>query len=198
MRGSALNQSSVFRRRWWPLTQSFDLVECSCDDLSLAILREVDRYTHSEQGIICKTEKYHNINSVFASVTNLTNVPTMFYIIPTKSIWSVLWSNSYLCDGYDSLCSNLTERYGYATVHFSSHDDTTTFLPGSTMVYRRSSADGVLERRVQASIDDNDKWYFSATGPQQDFELHENYAERKIKNRLKEEVMERTLRNMSI
>ena len=33
-----------------------------------------------------------------------TNVSTCYLVLPTHSRWTVRWNNSFLCDGYDSLC----------------------------------------------------------------------------------------------
>lgn len=89
--------------RWWPLPVSFDLVCAPIKVVAFAVLDEVTRFAAGEQ-LSSAWVPFSSIGQVFGSVSEFTNIPTVYFVLPTRSEWSVLWNNSFLCDGYDSLC----------------------------------------------------------------------------------------------
>ena len=117
------------RSKLWPLTQSFELVKGNAADVAQAVYNEIFRYTN-ESGIVLEEFKASSLGDIILSETILTNIPTKICIMPSKTLWSIIWVNSFLCDGYDSLSYNLTRLYKFDTFRFSSHDALTTFLPG--------------------------------------------------------------------
>ena len=121
----------------------------------------------------------------FSSAPDFENVPTHILVLPTRSKWSVLWYNTFLCNGYNSLCANLTSSYRLTTVHWSAHDESTTFQASARFIHRRHDGTKVIERTVQASRQDK-RWHFYATGrPLEEENLAEYEAKRK-RDRLNE------------
>lgn len=90
-------------QRWWPLPDSLDLVRAPIKIVASAVLAEVTRFVAGGQ-LSSAWVPFSSLDQVFASVALFTNVPTVYFVLPTRSEWSVLWNNSFLCDGYDSLC----------------------------------------------------------------------------------------------
>jgi hypothetical protein len=115
-------------QRWWPTTQSLDLVEGNVEQVAAAVRDEVSRFLQSEP-IKVSWEKFPNLDAAFEAVPEFANVPTFYLVIPSHSKWTVLWNNSLLCAGYDSLYSCLTKNHGLTTIHWSAHDELTSFQP---------------------------------------------------------------------
>lgn len=113
------------------------------------------------------------------------NVPTWFVALPTRSRWVVLWNNSFLCDGYDSLCWCLTRNHGLTTVHWSAHDTTTTFQPGAAFHHRRRDGEALVERSVSCSATDG-RWAFAERGEPLPEEDLSGYGARRKRDRLDE------------
>jgi hypothetical protein len=116
------------------------------------------------------------------------NYPTVLFVIPTDSKWSVLWDNSYLCDGFDSLCHGLTKNHGLTTVHWSSSDEDAVFQAGSLFTFRKRNGEEIIERSVCCSKND-DRWKFYASGEPLPEEETARYSARRIRDRLNEEGM---------
>jgi hypothetical protein len=53
----------------------------------------------------------------------------------------VLWNNSFLCDGYDSLCWCLTSHHDLTTIHWA-HAGTTVRQPLQTTFATKSVTSG--------------------------------------------------------
>jgi hypothetical protein len=120
------------------------------------------------------------------------NVPTVYVILPTRSRWTVLWNNSFLCGGYDSLCWCLTKNHGLTTVHWSAHDGWTTFQSGACFIHRQRVGGELVERSVSVAQEDR-RWLFCATGqplPEEDVSW---YEARRKRDRLNEEHMAQLL-----
>ena len=161
-------------KKWWPLGQSLDLVRSRTDTLAEAVRNEVQRFVDPEPISLARIT-LKSLDSVFGSVAVFTNVPTIFFALPTRSEWTVLWNNSFLCNGYDSLCKCLTVNYGLDTVHWISHDEDTNSQAGTTFTFR-GQIEGVLnERSVYVGKNDG-KWSFYACGtplPEEDLSWYE-------------------------
>jgi hypothetical protein len=171
----------------WPSTQSLDLVQAPTDIAARAVEAELRRILGAEP-IEVHRLAVSSVDQAIKSCTEFTNVPTYFLVLPTKSRWSVLWNNSWLCDGYDSLCHCLTKNHGLTTLHWSAHDEETTFQSGASFVHRTRTDGGVAERSVYCGRQD-DRWTFSEYGtplPEEDTPV---YGAKRKRDRLNEQVL---------
>jgi len=173
-------------QRWWPTTQSLDLVEGDVETVATAVRSEVARFLGNEP-LVESWESLRNLNAAFSSANEFANVPTLYLVLPTNSRWSVLWNNGFLCDGYDSLCWCITSNHHLPTLHWSAHDETTTFQSGALFTYR-SWNDAIVERSVYVGRED-DRWIFHQTGvplPEEDLAA---YEKRRVRDRLNEGLL---------
>ena len=180
--------------KWWPLAQSLDLIEGSSDHVAAAIEVELSRIVEGEE-VRRTTVTCTDLDSVFALAPELSTVPTMFVVVPTHSKWSILWVNSALCDGYDALCHCLTANHGLTTLHWSAHDDATTFQPGAGFTFRSMSRGGIEKRSVQSARNDG-RWVFVEIGaplPEEDISL---YSSPQKRERLNESSMQALLERL--
>ncbi len=171
-------------RKWWPTTQSLDLVVGSVRAVSQAVQAEVTRYANGEQ-IAAGWFQFPDLDAAFSSAPDFGNVPTLILVLPTRSNWSVLWHNTFLCSGYDSLCANLTSNYRLTTIHWSAHDEWTTSQSGALFVHRRHDGTDVVKRTVQAAQQDK-RWHFYAMGRPLDEENLTEYDAKRKRDRLNE------------
>jgi hypothetical protein len=181
---------SVEMQRLWPRIQSLDLVKAGTPEVAHAVAAEVTRYTadHDKADPTIESRPLVSLPSALSAVKYSTNVPTSILVLPTNSDWTVLWNNSTLADGYDSLCSNLTSRFGFETVHWLANDEGATFQPGATFCFRRLRDGGVVKRSIHASLNDG-SWTFLEHGvplPEEDLA---NYRKRRIRDRFNEAVV---------
>lgn len=182
----AAHKDPVFET-WWPLPRSMDLVRAPVESVAEILKPELKRIIPAET---CETDwrSYENMDAVFRSLDVMSNVPTVYLAVPTKSDWTVLVYNCFLCDGYDSLCHNLSRLYGVDTIHWSSSDTDGPFLAGSTFRFRRAGEDGKPARSVQASRDGS-SWYFHQRGEPLPGEPVSGYSNRIKRKRLNEVVL---------
>jgi hypothetical protein len=180
-----MNLRSEIIQRWWPTTQSLDLVEGPVEKVAAALYEEVSRYVRGE-AVSTWWEEFPDLDSAFRIALVFTNVPTIFLVLPTHSKWSVLWNNSFLCNGYDSLCSNLTKIHGFVTIHWSAHDTWTSSQSGASFIHRRRFGGDVITRTVHAGQTDK-RWDFCATGEPLPEEELEGYNVRRKRDRFNEE-----------
>lgn len=181
-------------QKWWPLGQSLDLIEGSSKRVADAVGVELARILPAEK-IRAEEVPCAGLGGVFSLVQHLATVPTLFVVVPTHSKWSVLLVNSALCDGYDSLCHCLAANHGLTTVHWSAHDDQTTFQPGAGFTHRRAVAWSVAQRSVQVAVNDG-RWTFVEAGqplPEEDTSL---YASRRKRDRLNESSIQQLLERL--
>lgn len=182
-----MNLRSDVIQRWWPTTQCLDLVEGSVEIVTAAIRAEVTRFLGGESPEL-SWQKFPHLDAAFETASVFCNVPTVYLVLPTRSKWSVLWYNGFLCDGYDSLCSCLTMNHGLTTIHWSAHDESTVFQPGAKFIHRRLDGALVRQRTVQAAQEDK-RWHFYEIGdPLPEEELSSYMAKRK-RDRLNEARM---------
>lgn len=183
-------RSSVIRK-WWPLGQSLDLIEGSAEQVARAVGVELARIVPNES-LLAEAVSCVDLEGVFSTLRYLSTVPTVFVVAPTHSKWSVLLVNGALCDGYDAMCHCLTSNHGLTTVHWSAHDDQTTFQPGAGFTHRRM-VDGVMvQRSVQTAANDG-RWTFVEVGEPLPEEDIPRYAARKKRERLDEASMQALL-----
>lgn len=173
--------------KYWPATQSLDLVEGSIEDVARAVETEVRRFTHPEP-IEAEWRMFGALGDAFAACRLFTNVPTFYLVLPTHSRWTVLWNNSFLCDGYDSLCHCITQNHGLTTMHWAAHDQSTTFQPGSRFTFRALKADTLVERSVYCGREDK-RWLFEQIGQPLPEEDTSAYGAKQKKDRLNESGM---------
>ena len=181
-------------QKWWPTTQSLDLVAGSVEDVAAAASTELHRIL-GPQSISVTWERFESLDDAFQVARNFTNIPTAFLVLPSQSKWTVLWNNSFLCDGYDTLCSCLTANHGLVTVHWNAHDEDTTTQAGAAFYYRRKTEEGISERFVQAAKED-DRWLFFEAGPPLPQEDIQGYSATRKKDRLNEQRVLRLLADL--
>ena len=180
----------------FPLTQSFGLVLGNTTEVANAIFEEIKKYTKNEIGIELKHLTLKNIDKTIYN-NKFTVTPTKVIAFPTKTKWTIIWNNSFLCNGWDSLFINLTNFYDYDIFYFCSHDKVTTTLPGTYFYYKYRENEILKERYVWACKNDNNKWEFLEKGETCYFETIEDYKDKIIKNRLNENKMEKIFNKMS-
>jgi len=129
-----------------------------------------------------------SLDDAFSAVPDFTNIPTVVLVLPTRGPWSVVWNNSFLCDGYDSLCWNLTENHGLTTIHWSAHDSETTFQPGTLFCARRKQGASLVERSVYCGSNDG-RWSFVESGDRLPEEDIAAYTARRKRDRLNEALL---------
>jgi hypothetical protein len=175
-------------RKFKPLTDSLDLVQGECSSVAEAVCNEVRRYT-GDDSLSLESKQFTSIAEVFDSVQTFANVPLTYFILPTHSPWTVLWFDSFLCDGYDSLCSNLAKNYNFNTLHWNSSDTNSRMLRGSSFTHRQL-ADGKIEQRsVYCAVADSGRWHFEAHGVPLSAEDLSVYTSKRKADRLNERVM---------
>jgi hypothetical protein len=172
---------------WWPTTQSLDLVEGPVRLVARAVEEELLRFLASER-LVYSRGKFKDLDAAFRSAPDFGNVPTFFLALPTRSKWTVLWNNSFLSDGYDSLCWRLTSHHFLTTIHWSAHDDWTTFQSGASFTYRKHDGTNVVERSVYSAQEDK-RWLFHAAGQPLDEENTNEYTARRKRDRLNEQSL---------
>ena len=190
----AQNLRSESIQRWWPTTQSLDLVEGSVETVAAAVDVEVRRFVKNltSELVVSSWEAYPNLDAAFQAAPEFANVPTFYLILPSRSRWTVLWNNSALCDGYDSLCWCLTNNHGLTTIHWSAHDEWTTFQSGAGFTYRRLDGSTVVERSVQAAQTDS-RWDFEEYGEPLFEEDLAAYQTKRKRDRLNESLLSQLL-----
>jgi hypothetical protein len=161
-----------------------DLVEGSVREVGEAVQAELSRYVTGDR-IVAGWFQFPDLNTAFSSAPDFENVPTHILVLPTRSKWSVLWYNTFLCNGYDSLCWNLASNYRFTTVHWSAHDELTTFQSGTHFIHRRHDGAEVIERTVQATQQDK-RWHFYAIGRPLEEENVAEYDAKRKRDRLNE------------
>jgi hypothetical protein len=174
-------------RRWWPSTQSLDLVEAPVQQVAEALQPEITRFAAGEP-IAGGWHQFENLDAAFGAASDFDSLPTFYLALPTRSKWTVLWNNSFLCDGYDSLCWCLTHHHGLTTIHWSAHDAWTTFQSGASFTYREHDGANVVERYIYCGQEDK-RWLFRAIGQPLDEENTADYAARRKRDRLNEQSL---------
>jgi hypothetical protein len=174
-------------QKWWPTTQCLDLVEGTVEVVAAGVQEEVRRFLEDEP-ISTSWEEFPNLDAAFRVASEFGHVPTVYLVLPTHSRWSVLWNNSFLCDGYDSLCHCLTHNHGLTTLHWSAHDEWTTFQSGAGFTHRQLVGGTVAKRSVHVGQEDK-RWHFHASGEPLPEEDLEGYGARLKRDRLNEERM---------
>ena len=171
-------------RGWWPTTQAIDLVRGPVERVADATETEFRRFA-GDAPVATAWKEFADLNGVFSAAPHFANTVTFIAVLPTKSDWVALWNNSFLCDGYDSLCWCLTRNHGLTTVHWSAHDEPTTFQPGSQFTHRHWRG-GQLDERSVACIREDRRWLFVETGEPLPEEETSAYSVRRKQDRLGE------------
>ena len=158
----------------------------SVREVGEAVQAEITRYVTGDR-IVAGWFQFPDLNA-FSSAPDFENVPTFILVLPTRSRWSVLWYNTFLCNGYNSLCANLTSNYRLTTVHWSAHDERTTFQSGARFIHRRRDGTEVIKRTVQAAQQDK-RWHFYAIGQPLEQESLAQYDAKRKRDRLNEQSL---------
>jgi hypothetical protein len=169
------------------LAGSLDLVRAPINGAASAVFAEVTRFVEGEQ-LSSGWVPFSSLDQVFGSIAIFTNVPTVYFVLPSCSDWSVMWNNSYLCDGYDSLCWCLTEHHGLSTMHWCSSDEDAVFQAGSSFTFRTKSESGLTKRSVFCGKND-ERWEFRTEGQPLPEEELAAYTVRRKRDRLDERGM---------
>ncbi len=172
---------------WWPTTQSLDLVEGSTERVAKAVHDEVRRFVKGET-LRSSWEAFPDLDAAFRSVKRYTNVPSVFLVLPTRSKWSVLWNNCFLCNGYLSLCVCLTRNHGLRTMHWSAHDRLTSFQAGAHFEHLRLEGGELRKRYVYVGQQER-RWHYYEGGEPLPEEDLKGYEARRKRDRLNEERM---------
>lgn len=170
--------------KWWPTTQSIDLVRGPIEHVADATKTEFRRFA-GRSPITSAWKEFADLDGVFSAAPHFANVVTFIAVLPTRSDWVALWNNCFLCNGYESLCWCLTRNHGLTSVHWSAHDETTSFQAGSHFTHRRWH-EGQSHERSVACIREDQRWIFGATGeplPEEDITA---YSARRNRDRLGE------------
>lgn len=180
--------------RWWPTTQSLDIVEGPVDRVATAVEAEMARFVEGEP-LSSAWTSVPDLDAAFSQAPAFANVPTCILALPSRTRWTVLWNNSYLCDGYDSLCWCLARNHGLTTMHWFAHDEWTTMQAGAGFTHRRWDGVRVVERSVYCAQEDT-RWLFRAAGTPLAEEQVEAYTARRKRDRLDERGMVALLRRL--
>jgi hypothetical protein len=178
---------SKFVEIWYPLGCSLDLVEGEPKSVAQTILKEVSRFNHGEKYEINEF-KINILDDVFKKETEFGVSPFNFYVIPTKTKWSILWNNDLRCEGYDSLCSCLTKFFGFTTISWYSNEPFDKEHPANLFTYRMKKQEA-LEERVIYTIFDGKEWTFFQQGKMLPFEDNSWFKCRKKKDRFNQEKL---------
>lgn len=179
-------------RRWWPLARGMDLVRGGSDRVAELVGSELDRLRLPFEA---RRIGASSLDDVFASVPTFTNVPTTFVVLPARRGWTVIWNNSFLCDGYDSLAYNLTRLHGVDTLHFTSSDTDGPMLAGTSFTWREGSGGGEPTRTVHCASS-GPRWSFHATGTPLPGEDVASYSKAPVRGRMDERALTRLLATM--
>jgi hypothetical protein len=180
--------------KWWPTTQSLDLIDGPAEHVAAAVDNEVRRFLKGGP-VSGRWATVEDLDAAFSIPSVFANVPTYYLVLPTHSRWTVLWNNSFLCDGYDSLCFALTANHGLTSLHWFAHDEWTTMQSGAGFTHRRREGTGVVERSVYCAQEDT-RWHFHATGTPLAEESLEQYSAARKRDRLNEASMQALLRRL--
>jgi hypothetical protein len=161
----------------WPLPSGFDFAKGRCDIVAAAVGTEFQRFIGGEP--LSKEERrIDSIADVFAAPQVLDNVGLHYFVLPTKSDWTAIWTSTFLCCGHDSLSFCLTKNHRFETVHFTSFDRVGPFQPGTVLSHRSPTG----ERHV-AAIQEDSRWIFHQSGTPLPEEDISRYQKRKISDR---------------
>lgn len=181
-----------------------DLVRATAERTAEAVLGEYRSFAAAAPGVLPKLLgsrvsvewiERDSLGSALALVDRFDAHITRTLVLPTRGEWTVLWHNSLLCDGYDSLCVCLSRFRGLTTIHWSASDSITTVQAGAMFHLREPTPQGVRERRVQAAQEDR-RWRFFEMGDPLPEEDVEGYAARRIRDRLNETRLAALLRRL--
>lgn len=193
---STTSPGRSFGDRWWPSTQSLDLIEGPIEHVAVAVETEFDKVAaYTGDQVTTLWQQFDGPDAAFSTVTSFDNVGSTLLLLPTHSRWVVMWNNSFLCDGFDRFCLALTTAHALTTIHWSAHDDATTFQPGAMFHHRRQSAGVVIDRRVQAARTDG-RWDWYAHGEPLPEEDIDGYRAKRARDRLDERRMLELLRRL--
>lgn len=145
--------------------------------------------------LIARSVSFATLDDAFGAAPRFDNVPTFFLVLPTRSRWSVLWNNGFLCSGYDSLCSNLARNHGFTSMHWLAHDDETTTEPSAVVAHRRSLGGQLVERHVYVGREGT-RWLFHALGEVAPEEDVAPYTARRKRDRMDEASVQRWLERL--
>jgi hypothetical protein len=185
-------KDDVFQR-FWPLPQSMTLVRADVERVGRLVESEIGR-TLSHLGTVSAVRSpFDGIESLFGGIAELAS--TRHFVLPTRSEWTVVWTDSPRCDGYDSLAYNLTRLHDVDTLYFSSSDTDGPFLAGTSFNYRERGKGGELSRSVYC-CNQGSRWHFLASGSPLATEPTEAYRKRVKRERMNEWLLAEMLAGM--
>jgi hypothetical protein len=174
-------------RAWWPTTQALDLIEAPAEAAARLVHGILEGFP-IPRPVTLAPRDCADLAAAFAPAATFHTVPSRLLLLPTRSRWTVLWTDCFLCGGEESLCALLTGRHRLTTLHWTAHDAWTTTQSGALFLHRRHDGTGVVERSVHAGEEDG-RWTFLALGEPLPEEDLPGYAARRIRDRLNERRM---------
>lgn len=173
---------------WWPLGQSMILVRAPFRRSATALQNQAYEW-QCRVGATYRFDwlRISCIDEMFRSVETFTIGPLTYYTLPTKGDWTVIWCNSFLCDGHQSLAHCLTECQKLETIHFYSTDRNSTQLAGTNFTYRKPTATEAIIQRDVYCCNQGSRWQFRQVGEPLPEEDLERYAAKRKRDRLNEE-----------
>ncbi len=166
-----VTKDAIFEKHW-PLPRSIDLVEAPFELAYEAVRNQITHFVGNEP-IEHGWQEVGSMGEVFESVDYFTSVPTIYYIIPTKTPWTAIWNNSFEFDGHSELCWNLTALHTLTTIAWASSDTADVFQAGSHFTHRSKPENGVVIRSLHCSVQDG-RWHSYQQGepiPEEDQSL---------------------------
>jgi hypothetical protein len=171
-------------RDWWPSTQALDLVEAPVELTAEAVHNVYNEIAAPAKATITWLHQ-DSLHAALATVPDFDNCVTRALVLPTKTRWSVIWYNTFLCSGFDSLCKRLSGHYRLTTIHFMANDHATTFQAGALFHLRAPKGGKMVERVIQTAQTDR-QWSFHSQGLPLAEEDLAGYAAKRTRDRFNE------------
>lgn len=181
--------------RYWPFLMSFDLVRASKATALECVMRQISRFTDGDP-LTTLDFRFESLSQVFVHPGDYASVPTALYVLPTRTPWSVIWTNTFHCNGYDSLCHCVSLFDRLETLHFSSCDEDAFYQAGTQLTHRVPKGEKEVESRTVQAFKDDSRWQWYAAGPEQPYENAKNYTSRRKRDRLNEAILADYLRDL--
>ena len=169
--------------KYWPFYIGFDLVLADVEQTADAVENELNRFFNNQ--VTRESIKLKTLADVFSKPNAYTSFPTEFFVVPTKSPWTLLWCNTFHCNGYDSLCYCITQHSQLETIHYTSCDHDAFYQAGSQWHHRVDCG----TERVISAIRNDTKWDWFSNGELQSYENEKYYENRIIKKRFNNHIV---------
>lgn len=174
----------------FPFFLSLDLARGPISTVSKAVENELSRF--NDNCIKVDQVRFSSVEDIINHPATYSSSPIYFYIIPTNTDWTILWNNSFHCNGHDSLCHCLTKNHKIETIHYLSSDIDAFYQAGSSWTHRLPN--GAM--RNISCIKEDKKWIWYTSGEVQDYEEQHLYTERIKRKRFNNNILQNYLRSI--